>query len=44
MAGIAGAHRDDDQRLARGGAVLDDLYDYFGKLGGSERASGRAGG
>lgn len=29
MAGIAGGQRDDEQRLARGGAVLDDLYDYF---------------
>jgi hypothetical protein len=29
MAGIAAAQRDDEQRLARGGAVLDDLYDYF---------------
>lgn len=29
MAGIAAAHRDDEQRLARGGAVLDDLYEYF---------------
>ena len=29
MAGIATAHRDDEQRLARGAAVLDDLYEYF---------------
>lgn len=29
MSGIAAAHRDDEQRLARGGAVLDDLYEYF---------------
>lgn len=29
MAGIAAGQRDDAQRLARGGAVLDDLYDYF---------------
>ncbi len=29
MAGIAAAHRDDEQRLARGAAVLDDLYEYF---------------
>ena len=29
MSGIAAAHRDDEGRLARGGAVLDDLYEYF---------------
>ena len=29
MAGIAAAHRDDEQRLARGAAVLDDLYESF---------------
>ena len=29
IAGIASAHNDDDQRLERGGAVLDDLYRYF---------------
>jgi hypothetical protein len=29
MSGIAAAHRDDEERLARGGAVLDDLYEYF---------------
>jgi hypothetical protein len=29
MAGIAAGQRDDAQRLARGAAVLDDLYDYF---------------
>ena len=29
MAGIAAAQRDDEQRLARGAAVFDDLYDYF---------------
>ncbi|MFO1158644.1 MAG: chromate resistance protein [Reyranellaceae bacterium] len=29
MAGIAAGQRDDEQRLTRGGAVLDDLYDYF---------------
>jgi hypothetical protein len=29
MAGIAAGQRDDAERLARGGAVLDDLYDYF---------------
>ncbi len=32
MAGIAGAHPDDEQRLARGAAVLDDLYGYFSTL------------
>jgi hypothetical protein len=29
VAGIAMAHREDLERLARGGAVLDDLYEYF---------------
>ena len=29
IAGIAAAHRDDEQRLARGAAVLDDLYESF---------------
>ena len=29
IAGIASAHNDDNQRLERGGAVLDDLYGYF---------------
>jgi hypothetical protein len=29
MAGIAAGQRDDAQRLARGAAVLDDLYDCF---------------
>ena len=29
MSGIAAAHRDDDDRLARGAAVLDDLYEFF---------------
>ena len=37
MAGIAAAHRDDDQRLARGAAVLDDLYESF-RRGRSEGA------
>ena len=37
MSGIAAAHRDDEQRLARGGAVLDDLYEYF-KTAGPEKA------
>jgi hypothetical protein len=29
IAGIASPHNDDEQRLARGGAVLDDLHRYF---------------
>ena len=29
IAGIAMAHREDDERLARGAAVFDDLYGYF---------------
>jgi hypothetical protein len=29
IAGIASSHNDDEQRLARGGAVLDDLHHYF---------------
>ena len=29
ISGIAAAHRDDEQRLARGAAVLDDLYESF---------------
>ena len=29
IAGIAAPHNDDEQRLARGAAVLDDLYRYF---------------
>jgi len=29
IAGIAMAHKDDETRLARGSAVLDDLYEYF---------------
>jgi hypothetical protein len=37
MSGIATAHRDDEQRLARGAAVLDDLYEYF-KASGLEKA------
>jgi hypothetical protein len=28
MAGITAAHKQDEQRLARGAAVLDDLYEY----------------
>lgn len=35
IAGIADSHKDDEQRLARGAAVLDDLYQSFrGKRGG----------
>jgi hypothetical protein len=34
IAGIADARNDDEQRIARGAAVLDDLYKYFsGKRG-----------
>ncbi len=29
IAGIAMAHQQDEQRLARGAAVFDDLYEYF---------------
>src|SRR5262249_37346394 len=29
IAGIAMAHKDDETRLERGGAVFDDLYEYF---------------
>jgi len=29
VAGIAMAHRDDEERLARGSAVFEDLYEYF---------------
>jgi hypothetical protein len=31
IAGIAMANKEDEQRLARGGAVFDDLYAYFRK-------------
>jgi hypothetical protein len=30
--GIALAHREDEKRIARASAMLDDLYDYFRKL------------
>ena len=29
VAGLAMAHRDDEERLARGAAMFDDLYEYF---------------
>ena len=29
VAGIAIAHREDEERLARGSAVFEDLYEYF---------------
>ena len=29
VAGIAMAHREDEERLARGSAVFEDLYEYF---------------
>jgi hypothetical protein len=29
IAGIAMTHKDDENRLARGTAVFDDLYEYF---------------
>ena len=31
IAGIAMASKDDAERVARGGAVFDDLYAYFRK-------------
>jgi hypothetical protein len=36
IAGIAASHNDDEQRLARGGAVLDDLYRYFASRRGNK--------
>jgi hypothetical protein len=33
VAGIAIAHKDDDVRLARASAVLDDLYECFKRKG-----------
>lgn len=36
IAGIAGSHKDDELRLARGAAVLDDLYQYFRSKRGSK--------
>lgn len=29
VAGLAMAHRDDEERLARGAAIFEDLYEYF---------------
>ena len=29
VAGIAMTHRDDEERLARGSAIFEDLYEYF---------------
>jgi hypothetical protein len=29
IAGIAMSHKDDENRLTRGAAVFDDLYEYF---------------
>ena len=31
IAGVAMAHRRDEERLTRGGAIFDDLYEYFSK-------------
>ena len=33
IAGIAMGHADDEGRLARGSAVLDDLYEYLRRKG-----------
>ena len=37
IAGIASAHNDDEQRLARGGAVFDDLYSLFARRDRSDK-------
>jgi hypothetical protein len=34
IAGIAMANRDDEQRIARGAAVFDDLYEFYHRKGG----------
>ena len=34
VAGIAMANRDDEQRIARGAAVFDDLYEFYRRKGG----------
>jgi hypothetical protein len=31
IAGVTMAHRSDEERLSRGGAIFDDLYEYFRK-------------
>jgi hypothetical protein len=31
IAGVVMAHRKDEERLTRGGAIFDDLYEYFSK-------------
>jgi hypothetical protein len=31
IAGVATAHRSDEERLTRGGAIFDDLYEHFSK-------------
>jgi hypothetical protein len=31
IAGVVMAHRSDEERLTRGGAIFDDLYEYFSK-------------
>jgi hypothetical protein len=31
IAGVAMAHRSDEERLTRGGAIFDDLYEHFSK-------------
>jgi hypothetical protein len=36
VAGIAVAHNEDEVRLSRGSAVLDDLYEYFTRKGGGQ--------
>ena len=41
MAGIATAHRDDEQRLARGAAVFDDLYESFKASGAGNKETAR---
>jgi hypothetical protein len=39
IAGIAMANRDDEERIARGSAVFDDLYEFYRRKG--DRADGR---
>ncbi|MEA2771449.1 MAG: hypothetical protein QOD93_4411, partial [Acetobacteraceae bacterium] len=31
IAGLTMANKDDEQRISRGAAMLDDLYEYFRK-------------